>query len=266
MGDGSVGPPPNDHWFMYPLTAPLAVLPLAWLPAQLAGALFSGLGAGLLAFVLSRTGGLHSLLMFLSPSVGFAVVLGQWSPLLVAAALFAPLSWALTCKPTIGLPLFLYKPTWHMAVVCTAFLLVSLAIQPTWPLDWWRNSQLLERHYVPALKPFGFLCIFALLRWRRPEARLVAGMSLVPQNLYFYDQVPLFLAATTVRRTILLLILSWCAWWGARIGCETPQFCGVEAEPWVILLMYVPATAMALFDKEDIARLKRRLHERRVVS
>ena len=240
------GPPPDDHWFMYPLTAPLAVVPIAWLPAQVAGAIFSGLGAGLLAFVLSAKGGMRSFVIFLSPSFGFAIVLGQWSPLLMAAALAAPLGWALVCKPTIGLPLFLYKPTWRAAILCSAFLLLSLIVQPTWPLDWWRNSQRLEGHFIPVLRPFGFLCLLALIRWRRPEGRLVAGMSMVPQNLYFYDQVPLFLAATTVRRTLLMVGLSWAAWWLGRVGCETPQFCGNESEVWVILLVYLPATLMAL--------------------
>jgi hypothetical protein len=256
------GPPPEDHWFMYPLTAPLAVVPLAWLPAQVGGAIFAGLGAGLLAFVLSASGGMKPFLMFLSPSFGFAIVLGQWSPLLVAAALAAPLSWALVCKPTIGLPLFLYKPTWRMAILCTAFLLVSLVVQPTWPFDWWRNSQRLEGHYIPIIRPLGFLCLLALLRWRRPEARLVAGMSMVPQNLYFYDQVPLFLAATTVRRTVVLVALSWAAWWLGKIGCETPQFCGAESELWVILLMYLPATFMALVSGEEWRSWRERMRAR----
>ena len=42
--------------FFYPLTAAVAVLPLAALPARLAGSLFVGLGAGLLAFFVSRQG------------------------------------------------------------------------------------------------------------------------------------------------------------------------------------------------------------------
>ena len=137
------GPPPNDMWFMYPLTAPIAVLPFTFLPAQVAGALFSGLSAGILAFVLSAKGGLRQFVFFLSPSFGFAIVLGQWSPLLVAAALSWPLSWALVCKPTIGLPLFLYRPSWRAAIMCGAFLILSLLVQPSWPLDWWRNSQMI---------------------------------------------------------------------------------------------------------------------------
>lgn len=252
-----VGPPPNDHWFMYPLTAPIAAMPLAWLPARLAGAIFAALGASFLAFALSRTGGLRSLLLFFSPSLGFAIVLGQWPPLIIAAALVIPLSWALVCKPTIGLPLFLYRPSWGAAALCTAFLLLSVLVLPTWPLDWWRNARALEGHYIPALRPFGFLALAALLRWRKPEARLVAGMSLVPQNLYFYDQLPLLLAATTTTRRLLLVLLSWIAWLMAHAGCETPWYCGREAEPWVILLIYVPAAVMTLLGPGEVAWFRR---------
>ena len=84
-------------------------------------------------------------------------------------------------------------------------------------------------------------------------------MSLVPQNLYFYDQLPLFLAATTTNRRLLLIILSWAAWWGGRLGCETPWYCGPETERWVILLIYVPATAMALLGDDEMSWLRRRM-------
>jgi hypothetical protein len=256
------GPPPNDMWFMYPLTAPIAVLPFTFLPAQVAGALFSGLSAGILAFVLSAKGGLRQFVFFLSPSFGFAIVLGQWSPLLVAAALSWPLSWALVCKPTIGLPLFLYRPSWRAAIMCGAFLILSLLVQPSWPLDWWRNSQTLDGHFVPLLRSLGFLPALALVRWRRPEGRLVGAMTVVPQNLHFYDQLPLLLAATTMRRLLLLIALSWCAWWVGRIGCETPRYCGPESEIWIILLMYVPAALMALFTPEEARMLLGRVRRR----
>lgn len=249
------GPPPDDHWFMYPLTAPVAVLPLGFLPAHAAGALFSGLSAGLLTFVLTSSGGIRRLVLLLSPSFGFAIVLGQWTPLLVAAAFAIPLHWALVCKPTIGLPLFLYRPSWIAAAQCGVLAVITLLIQPSWPLDWWRNAQSLDGHYVPLLRPFGFIAILALWRWRRAEARLVAGMSAVPQNLYFYDQLPLFLAATTVRRQIILITLAWMAWWVGRIGCETPFYCGPESERWVILLIFVPATIMALFEDRELSGL-----------
>lgn len=256
------GPPPRDHWFMYPLTAAMAVAPIAWLPAQVAGALFSGIGAGALAFVLSREGGMSSFWLFLSPSFGMAVVLGQWSPMLMAAAIAAPLAWLLTCKPTIGLPLYLFRPTRLSTVLCLVFVLASLVLHPTWPMDFLRNSRTVQEHHIPLFRPFGILCGLALLRWRRPEARIVVGMSAVPQNMYFYDQLPLFLVATTAARRVLLVALSWVAWFGARIGCETPQYCGREAERWVILLVYVPAAMMVLLDRTSTRWLRERLAPR----
>lgn len=252
------GPPPNDMYFMYPLTAAMAAVPFAWPSAQAGGAIFAGIGAGALAYALSATAGLRHFWLFMSPPFGLAVVLGQWSPILTAAALAWPLSWLLTAKPTIGLPLFLYRPTKQSVALCTLFVAISLAWQPMWPIEWWEATRTVQEHYAPALRPYGFVALLALVKWRRPEARLVAGMALVPQNLYFYDQLPLFLTATSGRRTLLLTVLSWVAWIGAHVGCATPVYCGREGETWVILLLYVPAAAMSVLDIETMNRWRER--------
>lgn len=237
--------PAENAWFMYPLTASLAVLPLAWLSAPAAGAAFVGCSAFAFAFMLSKEGGLSRFGLLLSPSFGLAVVLGQWAPLLAAAALAAPLNWLLTCKP-IGLPLFLYRPSWRGAWWIAGFLLVSLVVLPSWPLDWIRNARTVDGHPAPVMAPGGLLLLVALLRPRVPEARLVAAFACVPQNLYFYDQLPLGLCATTGRRAFVFAALGWCAWWLGQRGCATPTYCGSEAARWILWLLYVPAVVMAL--------------------
>jgi hypothetical protein len=51
----------------------------------------------------------------------------------------------------------------------------------------------------------GPIVLLALFRWRRPEARLLAGLVCVPQTFSSYDSLIVFLAADT-RRDALLLV------------------------------------------------------------
>jgi hypothetical protein len=239
------GPPPFDMSFMYPITAGIAALPFAFLAPQLAGALFVALSCGVLAFLLMRRG-LGQCWLLLSVPFGLAIVLAQWSPLLMAGALTVPLSWVLVCKPTIGLALFAWRPSWKSAAVCSAFVAIVFAVNPFWVGEWWNAARSVPGHGAPITHPFGFLPLIALVRWRNPAARLVVIMTLVPQNLDFYDQLPLFFAATTGVEMFGLTALSWIAWGGTRLQCSDAYFCGTQAAPWIIGLLYLPATLLVL--------------------
>lgn len=243
-----IGPPPNDMWFMYPLTAALVALPLAGLSAQAAGALFAGVGAALLTYAISDRG-MGRLWILLSTPFAMAVVLAQWSPLLIAGALLTPLAWSLTCKP-IGLALYISRPAWRVTLICAAAVLMALLVQPSWVADWIRNTRTLTSHRPPVFHPIGAFALLALLRWRMPEARLVAAMSLMPQNLYYYDQLPLLLAARTGRGALLLTTLSWIAWGFTRLRCSDPHYCGADAVEPILTLIFVPATLLVLL-RED---------------
>ena len=75
--------------FFYPLPAALVAIPFAPLPAELAGALWAALGAGLLTYaVLDRASHLWPLL--LSAPFVIATRNAQWSPLLLALSLLSP--------------------------------------------------------------------------------------------------------------------------------------------------------------------------------
>jgi hypothetical protein len=248
---------PYESWFMYPLTAPLATLPLAWLRAPIAGALFVSLGAGLLTWVLSHQG-MGRLWILLSAPFGMAVVLGQWAPLLVAAAFITPLAWLLTCKP-IGLALFVMRPSWRAVALCAALVAVTFVVQPTWLMDWVRNARTVTGHGAPVLHPLGAIALLALLRWRQPEGRLVGAMALIPQNLYFYDQLPLLLVARSGRSALAFAVLSWVAWGLTSLRCDNTYFCGKEAELPVLTLLYLPATLVVLADFTFVKRLSRHL-------
>jgi hypothetical protein len=198
-----------------------------------------------LAFLLMRRG-LGQFWLLLTVPFGLAIVLAQWSPLLMAGALSVPLSWALACKPTIGLALFAWRPSWKSATVCAALLAIGFFVNPFWVGEWWQAARRVPGHGAPITHAFGFLPPLALLRWRNPAARLVVIMTLMPQNLDFYDHLPLFFAATSGAELFGLTALSWIAWGGTRLQCSDPYFCGTQAAPWIIALLYLPATLLVL--------------------
>ena len=241
------GPYPFESYFPYPLPAAFVGIPFAWLPPGVGGALFFGLSTGALAYALTRQG-MGRLWLFCSPSFAMAAALGQWSPLIMAGALMTPFAWALTCKPTIGAALFAYRPSRRTVWIGLAVLALSLVVLPRWPLEWIAAARHAPHHYAPVLRPLGALALVALVRWRTPEGRLVAAMSCVPQNLYFYDQLPLWLAARSGRAAAALTASSWIAFYMTERACGTELFCGREAEPWVIALIYLPAAAIVLVE------------------
>lgn len=251
---------PFESWFMYPLTAPIAALPLALLRVQLAGSLFVAIGAGLFTYVLSENG-MGRLWLLLSAPFGLSIVLGQWAPLLIAAAFLTPLAWLLTCKP-IGLALFIARPSRRAAALCAAMVALTFVVEPTWLADWIRNAGTVVGHRAPALHPVGAVALLAFLRWRQPEGRLVGAMALIPQNLYFYDQLPLLLVARSGRAAFTFAVLSWAAWGVTSMRCDNSFFCGKAAEMPVLALLYLPATVAVLFDTKVFSWISRRWSSR----
>jgi hypothetical protein len=241
------GPYPYDSRFPYPIAAALVAVPLAWLSAALAGAAFVGLSGAALTWALTaRGGGMGRLWMLASAPFAMALTLGQWAPLLIAGALLPAVAWALALKPTLGLALFAARPSRAAlvggAVLCGAGLLVL----PAWPVEWVRAASFTVGHPPFVGQSWGWLPLLALLRWRDGDARLVAVLACVPQNPYFYDQLPLWLVARSGRAAAALTALSWIALAGAQATCTEPFYCGEAARPWVLWLLYVPATLLVL--------------------
>ena len=83
--------------------------------------------------------GPHRLPIFMGAPFLMAISLGQWSPLITAAALESNLGFAFTAKPNLGLAAWLYRPNIRAIVGGTLILVLSLAILPSWPLDWYHN-------------------------------------------------------------------------------------------------------------------------------
>jgi hypothetical protein len=207
-----VGPGRAFDWpfpLLYPVTALLAATPLAWLPLRLAETIFVGLGAGLLAWGLTRrTIANPQLLVFASFSMMAAAQCVQWSPLLTAAALIPTLGFVFAAKPTIGLALCLAYPSRRALIGCIAIAVLSFVVWPSWPWHWIATLPSASHITAPIMRPGGFLLALALLRWRRPEARLLFALGCVPQTPTLNETVPLFLVVQTLPEGLTLMSLT----------------------------------------------------------
>ena len=231
---------------LYPFPAMLLLLPIAWLPMTIVDPLWIALSAGLLAWVITRERLLAPALL-LFPSVPFAEVMhfSQWSALMLAAALLPWGGWILACKPTTAVWLLAYRPTRRNALLGVGALGVSLALWPTWISAWRHVVSEANWTFAPiTLSPVGLLPLLALLKWRRPEARLLAAMTCVPHTTLSYELLALFLVPATWTE-------------GAVIWLGTTALVGMVPGPlsaakvaavgaWSIWLVYLPALIMVL--------------------
>jgi hypothetical protein len=204
----AVGAYPFNAPLFYPLPAALIVMPVSWLRPGIGGAIFMGVSSALLAFALLRESP-HRLWIFASAPFIQAAILGQWSPLLVAAALIPALQFAAAAKPTVGLVAWLYRPSVAGIIGGLTLLVISLMVMPSWPREWLDSAPSTSKYRGPAATLLGCFLLLGLLRWRRKEGRLLVSLSLMPQLPVFYDALPLWLIPSTWVRSFLLSALSW---------------------------------------------------------
>jgi hypothetical protein len=234
------------------MTTFVLVAPLAALPAPVAAAVFFGLSAGLLAFVLIPHGRWR-LLMFASPPMFQAATSAQWSPFLIACSLCLPAIGCLAVKPNLALPLMAMQTrsrAWWSAVIGgTILLAIAFALQPHWLPEWLTETRIARRlggYRIPILSPLGAVLALALLRWRRPEGRLLLVMSCIPQKMMFYDQLPLLLIPRSKREMQWAVAASLAAVIVAsRHPWGTPE-ATTQLTPPVIVGLFWPALVMLL--------------------
>ena len=200
--------------FYYPLPAALVGLPFSLLPLQVAGPVFVALGFGLLAYGLTARAWWPLIALASYPALD-SVVLCQWSPILTAAALLPWLGWLAAAKPTTGILTvgsFLSRRWLGFNIAAGVVLtVIATACWPQW-IGEWLDSVRSAHHFVPMMfRPGGALLLLALLRWRRPEARMLALMAVVPQTGVGYDALPLVLVPTNRREALALGFLSFAA-------------------------------------------------------
>lgn len=249
-----VGPGGAFRWdwpLYYPLPTVLLVVPFAWLPVAAGRVLFASVSGAVLGYAACRDG-YWRLPLCLSAAFLVAIFRSQWSPL-VTAAFFLP--WAgvfLAAKPNVALAVVAGARTrrhflWLVGLGA-ALGLASLAVKPTWPVDWLRVQFTREFISAPVMNPGGLLLLAALVRWRRPEARILAVLACVPQTPSLYDLLPLFVIARSLREvTVLSLLTTALLALVVALG-PFPAFNDYVhlLERWAIFIVYLPALAMVL--------------------
>jgi hypothetical protein len=244
----------------YPLPALVAFLPFAALPLAIARTLFIAVSAGLLAYAVTWDGW-YRLPLFLSGAYLGALMAAQWSPLLTAAFLLPWLGPILVLKPNLGLAVAASSPARGLltraALGGGALVLVSLLLEPQWPLRWLALIRGVPHITPPVLLRGGFLVLLALLRWRRPEARLLVAMACVPHTTVPYETLPLMLIASSWKESLLLACLSFLTLLG-QFHLSDPDLLrgpdGLAAfsdfaatmGTFLVILVYIPATILVL--------------------
>ncbi len=233
--------------YFYPLPTAIATIPLAWIPVSIAGPLFVGVSCGLLAFVVTATAW-WPLMMFLSGSMAASVVAAQFAPLQTAVLMVPSLTWLGVLKPNIGLGILAYRPSIKWALVMVAIAAATLVIRPTWPREWILTATSSPFYFSPWRAWGGGVLLAALLRWRRPEARLLAMLSVVPSAPIPYEALPLFVIPQTRWEMAARALLS-DAMYVAMSNLSAQQEMAAyyeRARPAIVWLLYFPALAMVL--------------------
>jgi hypothetical protein len=237
----------------YPLAAHLLAVPLAPLPLSAARCAIAFLtGAAATRAVLRNHR--HGMLLLATGPFLYAIQRGQWSPLILAACLIPAWGIIAAAKPTAGLAAILYRPSRTAVLGAVLLTLLSLLVMPRWPLDWLAAVSEQRHLRAPLLLPGGFLIGLVLLRWRRPEARLLLLLAAVPQTVVPYELVPLAVVPHT-RREVLLVVATWTAVYLMMIVIDPAPLARHELIPadyrphgwWVMLVFgYLPILGIIL--------------------
>ena len=240
----------HEFPFLYPLTSSIAVLPLGLLKPGAATALFVAISTGLLAFGVTRDGW-YRLPSFLSFPLVSAAWGGQWSPILTAAFCLPALAWLYAAKPTIGIALLIAEGSRKSFLIAAAggslLVVIGLVLVPQWPAEWLEALKSTGHMTPPILRPGGLVAFLALLRWRRPEARLIVALSCVPQSSHWYEVVPLLLVPATLLQSVAFSFSSSLPIiWEVHTGFGDGAFDLYPRSFQVALFAYLPAVIMVL--------------------
>jgi hypothetical protein len=192
----------------YPLTTTLIGIPFTFFSDRFGAALFFGTSSGLLAYGLTKDC-YWKLLLFLSPAYWQCLISIQVVPLLLAIPFLPFLLPLILVKPHVGLPIAL-QTRWNRTTLLLTFIffLLTIAIYPSWPLRW-RSQIGAYSGFVPLFTILGPILLLALVRWQSKRAQIFLLLSIVPQQIFFYDQLLLWLLPNSFCEMLFLNLISW---------------------------------------------------------
>ncbi len=236
----------------YPAPALVAVMPLAFLPVNVAGAAFVFLSASLLGYGITADGW-YRVPMLASVAFLTAARLGQWSIIMTAAVFIPILAIFSVAKPQASIPYVAGATSRLTIIFALAGVIVfgglSFVFLPQWPASWLEQLGTTEYFKPPVLSTVGVFVLLVLLRWRRPEAWLVFSSACLPQTWYPYNALILMVVAFNYREMCLLSLLSSISALGVYLSASSdtrsPEmqslFRGI-----LIGFSYLPATILIL--------------------
>ncbi|HEY8165702.1 MAG TPA: hypothetical protein VIF83_09140 [Gemmatimonadaceae bacterium] len=240
----------------YPATSFVVALPLTPFSEVVATFLFVAISAALLAYGISEKGW-GRLPIFLSWPFILAALVGQWSPIVSAAFLLPAVGWIVVAKPNLGLAVLASTSSSRLlkiaAIGGVALTAVAFALFPSWPRAWLSVVASQHHFFAPVTRIGGFAILLALLRWRRPEARLIVALACVPQTNSWYEAVPVMLVASTYREALALSLIS-------LLGYVIPPYVmtarnevefNSQMGSLMVAICYLPATIMVLRRKNE---------------
>jgi hypothetical protein len=238
---------------VYPFTAILVAWPLSWLPLELARVTVASLSAGCLTYlILGRAWWLFPLL--LSGSFRASISLLQIAPLAACAVIVPWFGWVAAYKPNMGVAALAThrQPLAALKFLAPAIVLtlLSLALWPQWPIHWQAGVATSDFFAPLVARPGGWVLLLAALRWRRPEARWLLVVGLLPGTPRVYEALPLLvLLPRTFRQSLIFALLSHVAdlggYWMARAGGSFAVLTAAHATA-LLWAFYVPALAVIL--------------------
>jgi hypothetical protein len=248
-----VGPGLTYDWpwpLLYPATSFIVALPFALLPQLWATLAFVFISSGLLAFSVTNDGW-HRVPMFGSAAFIFAAGSAQWSPLFTAALTIPLLAVTFAAKPTIGLAL---AAAGSVRMQRYAFwgglfsVVASLVLFPGWPGKWLATLRHAPHIVSPLFRIGGITILVVLLRWKRPEARLILALACVPQSGAWYEALPLFVVASTLYETMTLSVMSCIGFllYYPRMDLTSDVQVNHDVGALIVAFVYLPAVIMVL--------------------
>lgn len=251
----AVGPGKEFEWnwpLYYPLPTVLLTIPFAFFSLPMARVLFSGLGATLFGYALTRKGEYWRLPFCLGAAFLMCLWRTQWSLYLTAAFFVPAAALFLVAKPNIALAFVAGSRTRRQLVIYlgagAVLTTVALLARPDWFTNWVTALRSKEFVSAPLTNPGGFLLLLALLRWRRPEARVFTALVIMPQTPSFYDLVPLIVVPRSLREVSVLTLLTsllFCVMLGLGRAPTYYEFTH-RLEQLAVWIVYLPALVMLL--------------------